>query len=204
MFGPRLVSFVAFFVCLLAGCNVFASAGAGLDPAAAAFERASPRAINEERFYVRKPALDGALMVYQSFDGRFATYFGFGYMTQTDLGWQMREGGGGGRAGPPREDEPLYVSISSPETLADYTIVTGLVLDQRIEVVHVTFADGQIKMDAVADRLTGIIVKPKNAVCRIKLLDAQNKVLFDFELAKNPPGLAVGADVVEWAQKECL
>lgn len=195
--------FVAVLVSLLPGCGVFVPIAAGLDPAAA-LERVSPRAANEERIYVRKPAPDGALIVYQSSDGRFASYFGYGYMTQTDRGWQMREGGGGGRAGPPEKDEPLYMLISSPETLADYTILTGLVLDQRIEVAQVTFADGQIKMDTSANGLIGILVKPKNAVCRIKLLGAQNSVLFDFELAKNPAELVLGPDIVDWAKRECL
>lgn len=188
---------------LLAGCSVFVPTGAGLDTAAAAVERASPPEPGTQRIYARKPAPNGALVVYRTLAGQTPFSVGYAYLTQAGMGWQMHESGMRGGSAAPQNGGPILLHIPSPQTPPNRTIVTGLLVDERVRSVRVTFADGQIKIDPVVNGLTGIFLKPKLAVCHLQLLDAQNNELFDFELAKNPPELAQSPDIAEWAQKEC-
>lgn len=203
----RLLSAVCGLV--LVGCSVFVppDAGmgnAGLDTAAAALERASPPEPGEQRVYVTKFMPNSALVVFRNIGGQTPFSVGYGYLSRAGMDWQMHEGGMRGGSAPPRNGGPILLDISAPEDPPNYTIVVGSLLDERVRFVQITFADGQIKTDTVMNGLTGIFLEPKTTVCHLQLLDANNNMLFDFELAKDPPELELAFDLAEWAQKECV
>ncbi len=162
-------------------------------------ERVRPRRIGEQRLYITRFAASGVLVVYRilGIDDDDVS-LGYGYLKNGVMGWHAAEAGG---YGGPKRSRVLEVSISSPETRSNQTIVYGMVNDAQVEFVRIFLASGEVRQDSVTNHLFGIVIEPKQAVCRIELRDAQEGMLHAYHVQAGE--IDVGGEIQHWAKEEC-
>ncbi len=142
--------------------------------------RMNPPRNGEQRISVVKPAPEGALVVFENIaqqqEDPSVIEIGYAYVTLQAFGWVSS--GGGGAGGQPQHS--ILLSTSSFGGPMDRMIIYGKVVDPRVAQVVVGFPSGQVR-DTTVNGLFGMVVVPYTLVCRIELLDAEERQIGLFD-----------------------
>lgn len=174
-----LLVIVALLAASQLGC-AFVGPPGDLTPEQAAL-RTNPPRNGAQRFSVVKPAPEGALVVFENIAQQqgepSAIEIGYAYVTLQASGWLAN--GGGAAGGQPQHSILVHIPWSGGPM--ERMIIYGKVVDPRVAQVVVGFPGGQVR-DTTVNGLFGMVVVPEAPVCRLELLDAEEKQveLFDY------------------------
>lgn len=118
------------------------------------------------------------------------TVFGHTVVGQGALGWRARSGATSGREGVPDAARLIDFSFNtSGNAGVPTTIVYGQVLAPEVAAVEATFDTGETVRDAVADEIFALAGRGAQAVCEVRALAADGRVLHTDSL--RPPADAL-------------
>ena len=108
-------------------------------------------------------------------------YFGHHIFVRSLIGWQYSGGGSSGTS--------LNAPQSSPKEFVDYSsgsggdgsnrraVISGRILNSQVTAVEAIFNNGRIMRDSGADDVFAMVSSGASAVCELRVLGANDKVL---------------------------